>query len=72
MHSESGRFADSVVCSSMRVAGTAGEPLGSMGGPIKVLIDGSSLYLCCQGCVAKVEASPEKYLAKVTPSPESR
>ncbi len=56
----------------MCVAGTAGEPLGSMGGPIKVLIDGSSLYLCCQGCVAKVKAAPEKYLAKVTPAPESR
>ncbi len=55
-----------------KVCPVTGEPLGSMGDPIKVLIDGTPLYLCCQGCVAKVKAAPETYLSKVSPPPESR
>lgn len=41
------------------------EPLGSMGQPIKLLVGGKPLFLCCKGCIKKVEAEPEKYLAMV-------
>ncbi|MHB1033411.1 MAG: hypothetical protein ACYC35_03370 [Pirellulales bacterium] len=54
-----------------KVCPVTGAKLGSMGDPIKVLVDGNSLYLCCQGCVAKVEGSPEMYLAKVGQSHQS-
>ncbi len=37
-----------------------------MGDPIKVLIDGHPLYLCCRGCVAKVKKNPAAYLPKAT------
>ncbi len=47
------------------------EPLGSMGGPIKLLVDGQPIFLCCKGCVKKVKATPEKYLAMVHGSPDS-
>ena len=40
-----------------------------MGGPIdaKVFTDynGRRIYFCCQACVAKFKADPEKYIAKV-------
>ena len=36
--------------------------LGSMGTPIKVLVGQQPLYLCCRGCVRKVEERPETYL----------
>jgi hypothetical protein len=35
--------------------------LGSMGEPIKVLLKERPLYLCCEGCVAKVRENPQTY-----------
>jgi len=34
-----------------RICPVTGEPLGSMGKPIKVTVAGRSLFVCCQGCV---------------------
>lgn len=51
-----------------RICPVTGAPLGSMGDPIKTLIDGKPLYLCCQGCVTKVKNDPEIYVAKVSQS----
>jgi len=28
-------------------------------------VDGVRVYVCCPGCVAKVKADPEKYIAKL-------
>jgi len=39
-----------------------------MGAPVKVLIGGQPLYLCCQGCLGKVEKAPEQFLAKAQQS----
>lgn len=41
------------------------EPLGSMGQPVKLLVGGKPVFLCCKGCVKKVQADPAKYLAVV-------
>ncbi|MFV2069583.1 MAG: hypothetical protein ACC645_21675, partial [Pirellulales bacterium] len=41
------------------------EPLGEHGAPIKITIDGQPLFVCCKGCVRKVEKNPAKYLAMV-------
>lgn len=41
------------------------EPLGSMGDPVKLMVGGKPLYLCCKGCVKKIEAEPAKYFANV-------
>ncbi|MCA9134162.1 MAG: hypothetical protein KDA45_13435 [Planctomycetales bacterium] len=41
------------------------EPLGSMGKPVKVMVAGKPIFLCCKGCIKKVEAEPAKYLALV-------
>ena len=46
------------------------KSLGSMGAPIKVtvkdyLANEQDVYVCCQGCVAKVKKEPQKYLASV-------
>ncbi len=42
-----------------------GEPLGTMGTPIPVTVKGQTIYVCCKGCVAKVQANPDFYLQKV-------
>src|SRR5262245_44436028 len=48
----------------------SGKSLGSMGAPIKLtvkdyLANDQDVYVCCQGCVAKVKKEPAKYLANL-------
>ena len=38
--------------------------LGSMGPPVKVLVGDQAVYLCCKGCLGKVQEDPEFYLKK--------
>ena len=42
-----------------------GEPLGSMGVPPKVTLNGQTVFLCCTSCKKKSEADPEKTLKAV-------
>ncbi|OHB84080.1 MAG: hypothetical protein A2V98_10625 [Planctomycetes bacterium RBG_16_64_12] len=46
------------------VCAVSGGRLGSMGTPVKVLIGDQPVYLCCKGCLGKVEENPAHYLAK--------
>jgi hypothetical protein len=39
--------------------------LGSMGTPVRITIKDKPVFLCCDDCVAKAQASPEKTLAAV-------
>jgi hypothetical protein len=48
---------------AQRVCPVSGEPLGSAGTPIKVLLGARSAYLCCEGCLKEVRANPDKFLA---------
>jgi len=41
------------------------EPLGSMGTPMRVIIDGRVVFLCCKGCEAEFRGHPKQYLAKL-------
>lgn len=41
------------------------EPLGGMGQPIKVMVGDKPIYLCCKGCIKRIEAEPRKYLDMV-------
>ena len=42
-----------------------GEKLGSMGPALPVTVQGQTIYVCCPGCVAKVQRDPDAYLRKV-------
>ena len=39
--------------------------LGSMGTPLKVVLDGKPAFVCCKGCVKQAQADPKKTLARV-------
>jgi Cu(I)/Ag(I) efflux system membrane fusion protein len=39
--------------------------LGSMGVPVKVLLSGKAIFLCCSGCEDKARADPQKALARI-------
>lgn len=40
-------------------------PLGSMGTPVKVRVNGRPVFICCEGCRERLLAEPVKYLAKM-------
>ncbi len=42
-----------------------GSRLGGMGTPVKVMLDGQPVFVCCQGCVAKARQNSKATLAKV-------
>lgn len=42
-----------------------GSTLGSMGPAVPVNAGGTTIYVCCQACVARVQNDPASYLAKV-------
>ena len=39
----------------------SGKPLGSMGAPVAVDVNGQRVFVCCGGCVDAVNAEPAKY-----------
>ena len=59
---------DRALIARQRVCPVTGAELGGMGGPIKVLVGGRPLYLCCKGCLGKVQSAPEAYLRKASPA----
>lgn len=49
------------------VCPVSGEMLGTMGPPLKVDVNGRTVWICCDGCKNKLLANPSEYLAKLTP-----
>ena len=43
----------------------SGEKLGSMGEPVVVTHEGTSVKPCCDGCIEKFEKDSAKYVAKL-------
>lgn len=41
------------------------NPLGVMGVPVKIMVKGQPVFLCCKGCLDMAQAEPDKTLAKV-------
>jgi hypothetical protein len=41
------------------------QPLGAMGKPVKMVVKGRTVFLCCAGCKKKLLADPDKYLKKL-------
>jgi hypothetical protein len=41
------------------------QTLGAMGKPVKVVVKGRTVFLCCAGCKKKIMADPDKYLKKL-------
>ena len=56
---------DRALAEKQKTCPVSGEPLGAMGKPYKVTIQGRDVLLCCPGCEAEIKENPEKYLAKL-------
>ncbi len=68
--------ADQALIAKQRICPVTKAPLGSMGQPVFMIVDGQKIALCCQGCEAAVLKDKAKYLAVLesnkaveTPSP---
>lgn len=56
---------DRALAEKQKVCPVSGQPLGSMGKPYKVTVNGQGVFLCCQGCEREIKGDPDKYLAKL-------
>jgi hypothetical protein len=55
------------VCPVSWKPGVADEGhLGAMGKPIKEVVKGKTVFLCCKSCIKELESDPDKYLAKLS------
>jgi YHS domain-containing protein len=60
--------ADRKIADMQRLCPITDNPLGSMGVPYKMVVDGKSLFLCCEGCKGKVDEDPAAALRKIQES----
>lgn len=44
-----------------KICPVSSKPLGSMGDPVSVDVNGQKLFVCCAGCVDAVKSNPTKY-----------
>lgn len=57
---------DRVLADQQKFCAVATEsPLGSMGKPVKVMVDGEAVFLCCAGCKEHALEKPAETLAAV-------
>ncbi|HKB06456.1 MAG TPA: efflux RND transporter periplasmic adaptor subunit, partial [Gemmataceae bacterium] len=57
--------ADRALAKAQKFCPVLGTRLGSMGVPVKVVLDGQPVFLCCKGCVNDAQADPAKTLKRV-------
>jgi hypothetical protein len=57
--------ADRQLAQAQKYCPIGGEPLGSMGKPIKLTLQGQTVFLCCSGCENAARADEKGTLAKV-------
>ncbi len=61
--------ADAAAIAAQKTCPISGDDLHEMGMPVKVSRGNRAVFVCCDGCVAKIKANPDKYLAAAAPAP---
>jgi Cu(I)/Ag(I) efflux system membrane fusion protein len=56
---------DRLLAQAQRVCPITNQLLGSMGVPIKLVLKGQPVFVCCEGCVAEAKTNETQTLAKV-------
>ncbi len=56
---------DRVLAERQGICPVAELPLGSMGTPQKVDVNGEAVFICCEGCREPLLREPDKYLARL-------
>jgi hypothetical protein len=58
---------DRLLADRQKLCPVTGEPLDSMGGPVRVSVAGRTVFICCKGCEKPLLRKPKQYLAKLPP-----
>jgi membrane fusion protein, copper/silver efflux system len=56
---------DRILAERQKVCPVTNKPLGSMGTPARIVVEGNVVFLCCDGCEGAIKREPAKYLAKL-------
>jgi hypothetical protein len=56
---------DRQLIARQKLCPVTGEDLYSMTGPVKVMVEGRAVFVCCKSCVKTLVAKPETYLPKL-------
>jgi hypothetical protein len=56
---------DRLLAARQKFCPVTGEPLDSMGGPIRLVVEGRVVFVCCKGCEEPLRKDPAKYLSKL-------
>jgi len=56
---------DQALAARQKTCPVTGEPLDSMGGPVRVEVNGRTVFVCCKGCEPALRKNPAKYLSKL-------
>lgn len=62
--------ADRAAAIRQGICPVSGEPLGSMGKPIKLDVQGREVFICCSGCEDSLRENPQKYFDKLDTRPQ--
>ena len=57
---------DRALAEKQKICPVSNDPLGAMGKPIKLTVQGQDVFICCKGCEEPLREEPEKYLALKT------
>jgi multidrug efflux pump subunit AcrA (membrane-fusion protein) len=57
--------ADRELIARQKVCPVTGADLDSMGGPVRVEVNGHVVFICCEGCEKALRKDPEKYLSRL-------
>jgi hypothetical protein len=57
--------ADAAAIAAQKVCPITHQSLGKMGSPLKIARGDRAIFVCCEGCVPKIQANPDAYLGAV-------
>jgi len=55
--------ADAAAIQAQAICPVTKQPLGAHGRPLKVVVEGRPIFVCCQACVANVQQNPDLYVS---------
>jgi len=56
--------ADRKLAQAQRMCPIRHEPLGTMGVPVRLELEGTTVFVCCKGCIPDAKADPAKTIAQ--------
>jgi hypothetical protein len=56
---------DKLLAAKQKICPVTGKPLDSMGGPVRLVVEGRTVFVCCEGCEGPLRQEPAKYLSKL-------